>query len=491
MLSIEQDFRSRAGLIPGLGLGLSVDVYSPDIFELMKRFAAQESQPEYLEIFRATIPALQTVRQHFPKASLSYHGEGLWITQPDFSGTPFVEEEISEVARQLAILRSPWLNHECATKQMAGYSFGTYLPPLYTPESARVVAGNIALVQDRLDRACRPGRAFGPLFLLEIPPLTYFMAGTMSVAQFFRMVTDRVPCGLVLDIGHLWTVYRYTVVRHQMSLEQFVERFLDEFPMERVIEIHVAGLDRHESTGRRRQDGTLTEWVDAHAAPIQSVSLTMLEQVLAHPRLVNLRGVALEVDTKPVENIIEEFNEARRRFGPMIQRKIAKHPTGADSVPWAATLPVEQSQASDIDKLSLEEAYTRYAQILSGRQPLTGPEWQQVTEDPAGLGRYVHEYLPHEILHWGGEVTEMFPDTCRALAEAGIALDGLVAWWFQAARPVDRPYDFFLLKIERVLKFVGERAPALVNQAQREADALRLAYAEANDAVQPLMEPAR
>lgn len=85
----------------------------------------------------------------------------------------------------------------------------------------------------------------------------------------------------------------------------------------------------------------------------------------------------------------------------------------------------------------------------------------------------------------------MFPDTCRALAEAGIALDGLVAWWFQAARPVDRPYDFFLLKIERVLKFVGERAPALVNQAQREADALRLAYAEANDAVQPLMEPAR
>ena len=85
----------------------------------------------------------------------------------------------------------------------------------------------------------------------------------------------------------------------------------------------------------------------------------------------------------------------------------------------------------------------------------------------------------------------MFPETSRALAGAGIALDGLVTWWFQAARPVERPYDFFLLKIERLLAFVAERAPALLIQAGREADELRRAYAEANDVVQPVMEPAR
>lgn len=489
-LPVELEFTRRAAVIPRVGLGLSVDVYSPDLFELMKRLEEEDCRPGYLEIFRATGTVLQRVRTHFPTVPLAYHGEGLWVTQPDFSTQAFIDGEINEVADQLGILQSPWLNHECATKQMAGYSFGTYLPPLYTSESARIVAGNIALVQERMDRACRPEQELGPLFLLEMAPLTYFMAGTMSVPQFFRLVTERVSCGLVLDIGHLWTVYRYTAARRQGSLEQFIERFLDEFPMERVIEIHVAGLGRHELLPRRRWDDVHPEWIDAHAAPIQGVSWTMLERVLAHPRLLNLRGVALEVDTKPIERIVEEFREARKNFGTKIHQAIAGRSTLPDSVPQGPELMIKQEIASDVDRSSVQEDYVRYARIASGQQPPTGPEWQGVVEDSAGLDCYVHDYVPHEILHWGGDVKEMFPDTCRALDQAGVTLDGFVTWWFQAARPVDRPYDFFLLKIDRVLAFVAERAPDVLSLAEREAETLRLAYAEANNGVQPMMEPA-
>jgi uncharacterized protein (UPF0276 family) len=373
---------------------------------------------------------------------------------------------------------------------MAGYSFGTYLPPLYTSESARIVASNIAVVQEKMDRARRPAQEFGPLFLLEMAPLTYFMAGTMSVPQFFRLVTERVSCGLVLDIGHLWTVYRYTAARRQGSLEQFIERFLDEFPMERVIEIHVAGLGRHESLSRRRWEDVHPEWIDAHAAPIQAVSWTMLERVLAHPRLVNLRGVALEVDTKPIEHIVEELREARKNFGTMIHQAIAGRSTVLASVPQRPELTIMQEAANEIDRLRLQEDYVRYARIVSGQQRPSGPEWQGVVDDPAGLDCYVHDYVPHEILHWGGDVREMFPATCRALDQAGVALDGFVTWWFQVARRVDRPYDFFLLKIDRVLAFVAERAPACLPLAEQEAETLRLAYAEANNGVQPMMEPA-
>jgi len=491
VLSVEQDFIRRAAVVPGLGLGLSVDVYSPDLFELMKRFDGQGRQPDYLEIFRATVAALQAVRRHLPAIPLAYHGEGLWVTQPDFSTASFVDEEIDEVARQLDILRSPWLNHECATKQMAGYSFGTYLPPLYTIESAGVVAGNITLVQERMDRAVPQGQELGPLFLLEMPPLTYFMAGTIAITRYFQLVTDQVPCGLVLDIGHLWTVYRYTAARRQLSLEQFVERFLEEFPMERVIEVHVAGLDCHESDARHQSENIYPEWIDAHAAPIQAVSWAILEQVLAHPRLINLRGVALEVDTKPIENIVVEFCAASERFGSMIHRKITDGSRTTASVPQRTELLFEQGLANDRDRQRLQEDYARYAQIVSGQTPPAGLAWQGVMEDPAGLDRYVQDYLPHEILHWGGDVKEMFPDTSHALALAGIDLDGFVAWWFQTARPTDRAYDFFLLKIERVLAFIGERAPALLADAEREAETLRLAYAEANNIVQPMMEPTR
>jgi len=410
---------------------------------------------------------------------LAYHGEGLWITQPDFSSAPFFENELDEVASQLDTLCSPWLNHECATKQMAGYTFGTYLPPLYTAESAELVAGNISLVQQRLDQRRRPGTVFGPLFLLEMPPLTYFMAGTISVPEYFRLVIERTPCGLVLDIGHLWTIYRYTTARRQSSLAQFVERFLDAFPMERVIEIHIAGLSAHEAGPRATvQDGS-PEWIDAHAAPIPAESWTILDQVLQHPRLRHLRGVALEVDTKSFGLIAEEFTQAGERLGPMVKR-LLEHETPAPPATVEPLRGERQVHRTEVNQRKLQTDYVRYARIASGQEPPDGPEWKAVTDDPSGLERYIHVYLPHEILHWGGELIDMFPETCKGLKEQGLPLDDFVPWWFQRSRPADRPYDFFLLKIDRFVEFVAERAPLLIGFARREAETLRQAYEDAN-----------
>jgi len=432
------------------------------------------------------------VRQHISSAvPLTYHGEGLWVTQPDFPLMPYLEQDLDDVAAQLTILGSPWLNHECATKQMAGYSFGTYLPPLFTAESARVVAENIALVQEKMDQVRQPDQEFGPLFVLEMPPLTYFMAGTMSVPEFFDLVTELVPCGLVLDIGHLWTVYRYTAVGQQLSLERFVDRFLHEFPLERVIEVHVAGLSQHPLAPPHRERGAQPEWLDAHDAPIQPVCWRMLEQVLVHPRLVNLRGVALEVDTKPIEHIVEEFREATLQFGALVRRRLHQDSTAGISVLKRAESCLEKKFGSGVDRRRLQADYARYARIATGQQSPTGPEWQAVADAPAGLNRYIHEYLPHEILHWGGDIAEMFTETWRGMHEEGNSLEDFVLWWFQQPRSVDRPYDFFLLKIDRMLEFVVEREPGLLTVAEREASMLRTAYADANQTVQPIMEPAR
>lgn len=166
--SVNQVFQRRAEEVQQQGFGLSVDVYSPNLFELMSRFERAPTRPAYLEIFRAAGAALETVTRRVTGVSFAYHGEGLWITQPDFARAPHVRDELDDVISQLHILASPWLNHECATKQMAGYSFGTYLPPLYTAESAKVVADNIEIVQAKMDERRSPGQNFGPLFLLEI-----------------------------------------------------------------------------------------------------------------------------------------------------------------------------------------------------------------------------------------------------------------------------------------------------------------------------------
>ncbi|HEY5626773.1 MAG TPA: DUF692 family multinuclear iron-containing protein, partial [Nitrospira sp.] len=324
-----------------------------------------------------------------------------------------------------------------------------------------------------------------------MPPLTYFMAGTISIPKFFRQVIDQTSCGLVLDIGHLWTVYRYSMVRHRLSLERFVEQFLDEFPLERVVEIHMAGLDCHESSGRQHDTDSLPEWVDAHAAPIQAVSWAMFERLLAHSKLTNLRGVALEVDTKPIETIVQEFVALSERFGSMVHRTNGNGSDKTLGVPQRSAGFLGRKVPTDRDREHLYEAYVRYAKIASGQLPPEGPAWQGVLEDPTGLARYIENYLPHEILHWGGEVTDMFPETSLALDKAGRAFDGFVAWWFRSPRPSDRPYDFFLLKIEYVLAFIAERAPACLAIAEQEANRLRLAYADANNVPSHVGEAAR
>lgn len=488
---IQQDFQRRLRNIPPLGMGLSVDVYSPDLFELVNMLREQGVQPSYLEVFKATTTALTTVRQALPDIPLAYHGEGLWITQPDVQASPLFHQDVGETVTQLNRIQSLWLNHECATKQMAGYSFGTYVPPLYTRLSAEVVAANIVTVQQMMDRQGRRADGAAPLFLLEMPPLTYFSAGTIPVSHFFRLITALAPCGLVLDIGHLWTVYRYTGACRRLSLERFVEEFLGEFPLERVVEIHIAGLACHESIGESTGAAELPEWIDAHAAPIPSILFRVLEQVLAHQNLVSLRAVALEVDTKPIEMIVEEYAEAVRRFSPLIQQTMARGAAVEQSMELLSDQASVQEPVRQSDRQQLRDDYARYAQIISGQAAMTGPEWHDTAAEPAGITRYRTFYVPHEILHWGGDLAEMFPQTCRTLAERGISLTEFVTFWFRSPRPLTHSYDFFLLKIERFLEFVTERASDAQVCAQQEGDILRQAYAQANEVVEPVMEVER
>jgi uncharacterized protein (UPF0276 family) len=488
---ILEDFQRRLREIPTQGMGLSVDVYTPDLFELVHTLRERGLQPGYLEVFKATTTALTTVRQGMPDIPLAYHGEGLWITQPDVQASPFFQQVVDAIVTQLNSIQSLWMIHECAMKQMAGYSFGTYVPPLYTPLSAKVVADNIATVQQAMDRKSRRADGTAPFFLLEMPPLTYLAAGTISIPDFFRLVTASVPCGLVLDIGHLWTVYRYTDACRRISLEQFVGQFLDEFPLERVVEIHIAGLACHESVGEPKGGVGLPEWIDAHAAPIPSILFTMLEQVLSHSNLVSLRAVALEVDTKPIEMILEEYAEAVRRFSPLIQQAMVRESVVEQSMGYTPLPALVQDPVCQSDRQQLRDDYARYARIISGQASVTGPEWQEVAAEASGLTRYHMTYVPYEILHWGGDLTEMFPQTCRALVERDISLTEFVAFWFRSPRPLTHSYDFFLLKIERFLEFVTERVPESRVCVEQEGDMLRLAYAQANEVGESVMEMER
>lgn len=483
---VYHDFLDRVARIPIHGLGLSVDVYSPDLISLLAELTRRQVFPGYLEVFHATSSALAAVRAQ-TDLPLPYHGEGLWVTQPGADSDALFQAEARTLASHLALLRSAWSNHECATKHIAGYSFGTYLPPLYTAASADTVARNIQKVQAIFDQQASLPGGNAPLFLLEMPPLTYFIAGTLPVPAYFRRVTDHVDCGLVLDIGHLWTVYRYSGAWHSQSLWQFLDDFLHEFPVERVVEIHVAGLAVHESLSgaepvSEKLDGhRLPQWTDAHAAPIPPVLFEMLDHILRGGRLEQLRGVALEVDTKASDLIADELTRFLDRYRHVFDRGMSRGLNSGTFPPMSDSGRLLAGHGSGVETESLIKAYELYAQVVSGRAEPAGPNWAASAACAEDLDRYRTQYLPYEILHWGGDIEAMFPDTCRELAGRQIGLEGLVAYWFRLPHPMTRSYDFFEVKIDRFVEYVSEQASDLTSLVQREAAELRLAYQTANE----------
>lgn len=482
--SSHQEFLRRLRAIPMHGLGLSVDIHAPNFASLRRNLLARQVPPDYFEVFHSTAMALESVRKEVGEGLLTYHGEGLWITQPGVTESRSFQKSVREASEHLQILQSAWFNHECAAKFLAGYYYGTYLPPLYTRQSADVVADNTTRLQRLLDGLCRLANGTTPLVLLEMPPLTYFVAGTLPIATFFQVVCDQSPCGLVLDVGHLWTVFRYTGAARTQSLPQFVETFLDTFPMHRIVEIHVAGLDIHEShralpirLAGETQDTSLPAWIDAHAAPIPSVLFEMLDQILSHPQLTSLRGLALEVDMKPEELIVDEFAAFSRRYAPVFQHR--RH--GVPTEHAFATSPGQEQTSSASARELIEEDYDRYVRVLVGKAEPTGPEWGYGIGCTEDLDLYRFMYLPYEILHWGGAVEDMFVETCRQLAERGVSLERFVTFWFRDPQVPAETYDFFLLKAERFVTFIREVAPDLAALAEQEAEGLRRAYRFANE----------
>lgn len=489
MTCIEHEFIHRLSRIPPHGLGVSVDVYSPNLFELLDVFASCGVGYGYLEIFKASRSALADVRGRLPGELLEYHAEGLWLTQPDWGAGEADRRDIFATASDLATLGCHWINHECATKQMAGFSFGTYLPPLFTAVSADVTAAHAMQLQHQLKQSGQFAAHREPLVLLEIPPLTYFAFGNVPVTEFFRRIADQSACGFVLDLGHVWTYYRYSGDWRRRSLSSFLAEFLDGFPLERVVQIHLAGLAVHESASVQRVgDGKSQEpplWLDAHHAPIPDVLFEMLDQILGHPNLHSLKGLALEVDTKAIVQIVEELNRAHMWFGKRLSDICRQQPWRAvtDAASDLTLSPSVDTEHQEDAMNGLRRQYAAYAGVISGQVTASQAGLPSHCLEPAGLDAYQRSYLPYEILHWGGDLRQMFPNTCRQLAGEGIEVSRFVDFWFRTPHARDQSYDYFLLKLDRFVEFVRDLLPSGVPLATHEADELRQAYQTACDQV--------
>jgi uncharacterized protein len=182
---------------------------------------------------------LDAIRERYP---LSLHGVGLSIGSPGPLDRAHLQR-LAAVARRfepaLVSEHLAWSTHE-------GAFFNDLLPLPYTVETLAQVADHIDAVQNALGRT----------MLLENPS-TYvlFAESTFAETDFLREIARRSGCGLLLDVNNVFV----SAANHGYD----PYRYLADFPISAVGEIHLAGY------AEDSDDAGLPLLIDAHNSPVR------------------------------------------------------------------------------------------------------------------------------------------------------------------------------------------------------------------------------
>jgi uncharacterized protein (UPF0276 family) len=193
--------------------------------EHLPAIQAQASQEGFFEVHAENYMgaggpahrALERIRDDYP---LSLHGVCMSIGGPqplDLAHLARFRSLIDRYEPALVSEHLAWSTHETTY-------FNDLLPLPYTPATLSRVAAHIDQVQD----------AIGRPILLENPS-TYvaFRESTMAETDFIRALVRRTGCGLLLDVNN---VFVSATNQGYPPLD-----YLDDFPLEYVGEIHLAG----------------------------------------------------------------------------------------------------------------------------------------------------------------------------------------------------------------------------------------------------------
>ncbi len=141
---------------------------------------------------------------------------------------PLDERSIARARALAELYRTPWVaeHFQCLHTEDGRYNINYVFPPLYTDEFLRRFVANAKALQARLDQ---------PLVMENIPGFFDVKASQLPEPVWLRRFFDQTGAGFLLDLPHVWLEAHYRGVKPAT--------WLAEFPLEQVVELHVAGVE--------------------------------------------------------------------------------------------------------------------------------------------------------------------------------------------------------------------------------------------------------
>lgn len=275
----------------GVGLGIDVHNEHPDWRRLLELRAAGELPLDFLEVYtRGELAGARAVRAAAGDLPLLYHDDAL---DPILPGG-LRADAVALAAANMDALGAPWCVCELATRRVGERYLDFFLPIVLTDEAARVAAENFRFLDDRL-----PGRA-----VCENPPYQ-LPVGPRHILEVQARVCEEADVPCVLDLGHL---YSFQLCRGLDPLTG-----IDDFPLERIVELHLAGAVLDASQG-------VSLYRDAHGgAELLPVLLEMLAELA--PRCPSLRAVTIEVEDAGIERVVRQVEATRSALAGLLGAK--------------------------------------------------------------------------------------------------------------------------------------------------------------------------
>lgn len=239
-------FLKKARKLPdiGVGLGLRRQLYY-SILEHKKEIDWLEVAPEnYICRGGEILERLLTAKKYF---SIVPHGLNLSI-----GGTePFDQLLIDNMKKLFKTINPPWFSDHLCFNYVEKTYIHDLIPLPFNKKVVTHVASRIKKIQD----------IFQLSFLIENPSYYMILDNEMNEADFISKIVERADCGLLLDINNVFVNsknHKYNPIR-----------FLESLPLERVVQVHIAG---HLNKGKII--------IDTHGEAIINKVYELLEELL-------------------------------------------------------------------------------------------------------------------------------------------------------------------------------------------------------------------
>lgn len=276
--------------VPSLGVGVGLRrAHFDTLPETSRTLDWLEFTPEnYMGFGGRPMAVLEQCRERWPLVAHSVN--------MNLGGTRELDEGYLALLKHLLDrVDAPWFSDHLCWSAVPALNTHELLPLPFTWEAVEHVVRRIRRVKAHIGR---------PMAIENVSAYLRLPGAEMDEAQFTAEILERADVGLLLDVNNVYVNTR----NHGEDPWDFLGRI----PLERVVQVHLAG---HDDSG--------PVLIDNHGAPVCDPVWDLYREVnLRLPR----RSVLIEWDTHlpPVERLLDEADRARGLWTPVEGRHEAR-----------------------------------------------------------------------------------------------------------------------------------------------------------------------